>query len=292
MIGELFIDQLEAVLRLVGVFLVAKQQACDSKNGKNGYGEIVTSEDILTQTYVYFVLKKWLPESLVVGEEQIPDSLTDFQFKALLDDVDPNRLYLNENDYVHGAKIDCLTTFPDDLKARLYWVIDPIDGSNNYSHGKDDFAVVVALMLGRSVHLGMSYMPRAGYLLSACGSSVRVRHHFSVSLKPYDETAIKLAFGLGKRQPTEVRSAFSALVQKTDGAAQRFGCMSKSVLALLIGDIDAYVSLKEEAFKFLALWLIATNAGLKINPTSDPSVLSFTRPFRPLSRLRVLPAST
>lgn len=280
MFGAHFVGLLEPVLRLVGAFPIAKQHASnDNKGCKNGHGDIVSAEDFSVQTYLFFVFKKWLPEAVVVGEEQIPDRLTQKEFKILLDAIDPFRVFLHEDDHVEGSAEDCLVKFPDDVSGKLIWVIDPIDGSNNYANGKDDFAVVVALMFGRTVDTSMAFLPRYNtFLIAECGN-VMINGRVDIQLKPYDETINQLAFGLGKCQPEEIRAALCELVHKTDSYARRFGCMTRTVLAILTGEIDAYISLKEEAYKFLALWLMATNAGLSVNCGANPRVLNLNKAF-------------
>ncbi|HJO58994.1 MAG TPA: inositol monophosphatase family protein, partial [Nitrospinaceae bacterium] len=77
-------------------------------------GEIVTAADIRAENRLINSLTKVLPKSTTVGEEEVSGD------KSVI-----NRL----------------------TGEAPVWVIDPLDGTRNFSKGKDRFAVIVALCL-------------------------------------------------------------------------------------------------------------------------------------------------
>lgn len=94
----------------------------DEKDG----GELVTVADIETEKWLTARLPDLLPGSVVVGEEAV---FADKQVFARLAGDDP------------------------------VWVIDPIDGTWNFAHGRSIFAVMVSLVFRGEVIGGWIYEP-------------------------------------------------------------------------------------------------------------------------------------
>jgi myo-inositol-1(or 4)-monophosphatase len=46
-----------------------------------------------------------------------------------------------------------------DHQSRWVWLVDPLDGTNNYAHGVPFFAVSIALLVDQSLQLGVVYDP-------------------------------------------------------------------------------------------------------------------------------------
>ncbi|MBF0093167.1 MAG: inositol monophosphatase [Alphaproteobacteria bacterium] len=76
-------------------------------------GDLVTDADIQAEHHLSRLLTALLPGSVVVGEESV------YHDRTVLDQ-------LSEDAPV--------------------WVIDPVDGTNNFAHGRDSFGVIVALV--------------------------------------------------------------------------------------------------------------------------------------------------
>ncbi len=97
-------------------------------------GEVVTDIDIAAEQYLSERLIDLLPGSAVLGEESIEDN------PALIDLVTDN-----------GA----------------VWIIDPIDGTRNFSNGKPCFAVMVALRNHTETIAGWIYDPTGDVMCEA-----------------------------------------------------------------------------------------------------------------------------
>jgi 3'(2'), 5'-bisphosphate nucleotidase len=54
---------------------------------------------------------------------------------------------------------------PERLAAERVWIVDPLDGTREYSQGRDDWAVHVALVVGGDPVLGVVALPAQGRLL-------------------------------------------------------------------------------------------------------------------------------
>ncbi|NKB21918.1 MAG: inositol monophosphatase [Alphaproteobacteria bacterium] len=89
-------------------------------------GGLVTVVDIESERFLSQRLQDLLPNSLVLGEE---DASTKENPYACLEEQDP------------------------------VWIIDPLDGTNNFAKGNDDFAVIVALSCAKQIRAGWIYAP-------------------------------------------------------------------------------------------------------------------------------------
>lgn len=88
-------------------------------------GDLVTIADRESEAMLYEALFALLPEAAIVGEE--------------------------------AAAAD--TSVLDQLGAPACWIIDPIDGTHNYAHGKPPFGVIIALCNNGVTEAGWLFDP-------------------------------------------------------------------------------------------------------------------------------------
>jgi fructose-1,6-bisphosphatase/inositol monophosphatase family enzyme len=105
-------------------------------------GDLVTVADLESEAWLTEKLTGLLPESAVVGEEAV------FADASVLDRLKGN-----------GP----------------VWIIDPIDGTWNFAHGKETFAIIIALAMGGRVVGGWIYEPVSEVLVEGMrGAGVRL----------------------------------------------------------------------------------------------------------------------
>ncbi|WP_420348255.1 inositol monophosphatase family protein [Pelagibius sp.] len=92
-------------------------------------GELVTAADIAVEKALSARLLDLLPGSLVVGEEGVH--------------ADPSLMR-----HLDGEQ--------------TLWIIDPIDGTRNFAHGREAFAIMVALVSGRESRAAWILEPASG----------------------------------------------------------------------------------------------------------------------------------
>ena len=97
-------------------------------------GDFVTIADTESEAMLADLLTRALPGSVVCGEEGVARDAGVF---ATLDGAAP------------------------------VWVIDPVDGTCNFAHGRTGFAVIVALVVGGVTRAGWIYEPLTGALVHA-----------------------------------------------------------------------------------------------------------------------------
>lgn len=96
-------------------------------------GDLVTVADRESEMALQEALHQLLPEAAIVGEEAVA--------------ADPSLL-------AHIA-------------APLCWIIDPIDGTHNYAHGRAPFGIIIALCHDGLTEAGWLYDPMTGRLCHA-----------------------------------------------------------------------------------------------------------------------------
>lgn len=93
---------------------------------EKGAGDIVTAADLEAERYLTAELTALLPGSTTVGEE------------------------------AHHADPAILARFSGDAPV---WVIDPVDGTRNFSKGRETFCTLVALLAGGETRMAWLYDP-------------------------------------------------------------------------------------------------------------------------------------
>ena len=91
------------------------QRLADDEVEEKSAGEIVTLTDREVEAIITPVLRRLRPDAVVVGEEAT------------------------------AADPELLNAIDDGATA---WLVDPLDGTSNFVSGRDQFAVMVALMEG------------------------------------------------------------------------------------------------------------------------------------------------
>ena len=96
--------------------------------------DLVTSVDFRVEEELDIILQKLLPNSLFVGEEKfskIPNILNNYN------------------------------------KKKYCWTVDPLDGTTNFSKGKEKFAIMIALTFGEQILQSWIYKPLTEEICSA-----------------------------------------------------------------------------------------------------------------------------
>ncbi len=127
------IERVSVLLKQVAaeIILPRHRQLGDDDISEKDHGELVTVADVETEEWLSRELVHLLPGSTVVGEEAA------FADKAVFDRL---------------------------LDSDPVWVIDPIDGTYNFAHGREIFATIVALVVSGETVAGWIYEPFDGTL--------------------------------------------------------------------------------------------------------------------------------
>ncbi|MBK1668908.1 hypothetical protein CKO28_12790 [Rhodovibrio sodomensis] len=168
-------------------------------------GELVTVADEAAEARLSELLRDHLPGSVVLGEEAAAR--------------DPGVF-----DRLQGGD--------------PVWVIDPIDGTNNFARGSETFAVMVALVQGGETLAAWIDMPAKGTLVAAAAGGGTTRDGKRVRLDQPELTAAEMPGTLNAST-----FATKEMARQVDrrrgrvGAVRTLGCAGAEYVRLVAGEI-------------------------------------------------------
>lgn len=194
---------------------------------KDGFSNIVTSSDIAVQEFLCEHLAQLLPGSGFICEEE---------------DI---------NDATH----------------EYTWIIDPIDGTANYSRGIGQCAICVGLRHNDHMETSVVYLPRTNELFHAeCGKGAFLNGKpIHVSDRPFQNGIMCTALAVYHKEFTKVCSDIicDTFLQCND--IRRFGAAAPELCYLAMGRCELYFEYLLSPWDYAAASLILTEAGGKIS---------------------------
>ena len=143
------------------------------------------------------------------------------------------------------------------------WIIDPIDGTANYSRGIANCAISVALMRKQKVVLGVVCDIYSGDIYSATlgGGAFLNGRPISVSANSFERSILCTAMSLYKKEHAKVCSdiIYDAYMQCND--VRRFGSCALELCYLACGKCDLYFEIRVFPWDYAAGYLIIREAG-------------------------------
>lgn len=215
---------------------------------KDGFSNIVTSSDLAVQQFLMDRLSQALPGSGFLCEES--DSW--------------------------------------DLQHTDIWIIDPIDGTANYSRGIQQYGISVGLQHDGVMEMAVVYVPRAGELFSAqrgVGAFLNGQP-IHVSGRPFANAVMCTALPVYHKEfaPQCAQIILETFQRAND--VRRFGAAAPELSYLAMGRCELYFEYLLSPWDFAASSLIVTEAGgalsdLEGNPlccTQPSGVLAANNP--------------
>ena len=190
---------------------------------KEGRANIVTDMDLRVENSLKSLLQSEYPDHSIISEESEPIS--------------------GDSDYG--------------------WILDPLDGTNNYSFGIPYFSTVIALTKGEDVLLGMVYDPLRDELFSAQkGKGAFLNYHpISVSKKTMvQESLIGLDLGYVDEKGKKVLEFITDLWPNIY-AFRIMGCSALGMAYTACGRLDLYFHLLIYPWELACGQLLVAEAG-------------------------------
>ena len=206
---------------------------------KGGCENIVTSSDVAVQNFLCERLLKIMP-----------------QFGFLCEEEDIN-----------------------DSQHEYTWIIDPIDGTANYSRGIDQCAICVGLKHGDKMEMGVVYIPRTNemfYAEKGKGAYLNGKR-IHVSSRPFANAVLCTALPVYHKEYAEVCSRIIVEAFGKCNDIRRFGACAPELCYLAMGRCELYFEYLLSPWDYAAASLIVTEAGGVIT-SSDGSNLRLTQP--------------
>lgn len=198
---------------------------------------IVTSSDIAVQSFLEKELTQLLPQSGFFGEE----------------------------------------SSPREAQRPLCWIVDPIDGTQNFSRNLRQSAISVALRQDDEVVLGVVYNPFLDEMYHAVkgeGSYLNSKR-IHVSEKSFEDSLFCTALCCYQKQYAKVCSDIILDAYQNCNDVRRFGACSVELCLIASGRADLYFEYCLAPWDYAASSLILTEAGGSIsNPVGELSLYS------------------
>jgi myo-inositol-1(or 4)-monophosphatase len=152
--------------------------------------------------------------------------------EAVIEHIDPDAAVVAEED-------DAAKTMPDGPA----WVIDPIDGTNNYAVGNPDWATSVAYAVDGEARVGVTQLPAVGdtYATVADGVERNGERVTSSERTAASRLTVSAIFGLQSKHRRAYRAVTSAIIDAF-GDLRRGGSGQIALARVAAGELDAAVS--------------------------------------------------
>jgi myo-inositol-1(or 4)-monophosphatase len=219
-----WLETCEAAARAGGSALRAWQGRFKAR--EKGAADFVTDADLASQEEIRRVITARFPEHAFIGEEQ-----------------------------------PAATGQPD--ATQLTWIVDPLDGTNNYIHGYPHYAVSVALARGTDVLVGVIYDPISDQCFTASvGDGARCD---GVQLKTSAVTDVSAAL-VAISLPARVKRSSPDLLDFIEAAqvcqaVRRSGSAALNFAHVASGALDAFWATHIHPWDVAAGVLLVREAG-------------------------------
>lgn len=190
---------------------------------KDGLANIVTSSDIAVQHFLISELSALLPGSGFLCEEE------DLR----------------------------------ELSGEYVWIVDPIDGTANYSRGISDCCISVALAEGSHLQAGVVYSPWKGEFYSALrgGGAYLDGKPIRSSARPFEDGLLCTAMSTYRKEFAKTCSDIIYDIYMRCNDTRRFGSAALELCMLARGMVDLYFEMRLQPWDYAAASLILTEAG-------------------------------
>ena len=154
----------------------------------------------------------------------------------------------------------------DDLKTpeREYtWIVDPIDGTANYSRGIEEYAISVALAHQGEIVLGVVYNPSRGHLFRAQkGKGAFLGNkRIHVSSRSFRDGLFCTAMSVYRKDLAPVCNDIIMETYMLCNDLRRFGACAVELCYLALGLCDLFFEIRVQPWDCAAATLILQEAG-------------------------------
>lgn len=226
-----------------------------------GKRDWVTAVDEQTQAVIARAIAKRFPDSILLGEE------------ASLEE-DLGRMPAAEFSIRQFA--DSLGQVPE-LTGPLVWIVDPIDGTNNFIHGFPYYAVSVAVAVGGTVVAGAVLDVCRAECYWASAESGAFCNSEPLQISTCRELSQAMVVGSIPRLHENYPNCHEIFRQVSDQcqSVRRLGSAALNLAYLAAGKLDSYWALSLQIWDIAAGALILQQAGGVQNLEADPASNGF-----------------
>ena len=169
------------------------------------------------------------------------------------------------NDFPDDAVLGEESSSATDITMERLWIIDPLDGTNNFAHGIPHFAVSIAFALRGEVRCGVVFNPMSGECFTAVRGGGTLLNGTQVKVSSVPVLA-RSVIGTGfyyERGPLMLRTLDSMrkLLEANIQGIRRTGSAALDLCYVACGRYDGYFEYRLSVWDFAAGALIVKEAG-------------------------------
>ncbi|MFE2684508.1 inositol monophosphatase family protein [Streptomyces mirabilis] len=147
--------------------------------------------------------------------------------------------------------------------GNVRWIIDPIDGTTNFAHGRADFAVAVAAEMDGVSVASAIIRPATGRWIACDETGVVVSSHGTPSVSTADELSaalVSVSVSISEeRRPLTLSTLVRLLPEVRD--FRRTGSTSCDLFDVATGALDAYIGIGTKPWDVAAGWAAVQASG-------------------------------
>ena len=217
-------------------------------------------------------IKQLMEQNLTIETKSNPNDLVtnvdkateDFIFDTILETY-PNHQVLGEEG--HGHDID--------TSKGTVWVVDPIDGTLNFVHQQENFAISIGIYIDGKPYAGFVYDVMADVLYHAKVGEGAYRG--SQPLKPLNDSNLRQSIiGINPNWLTKpVLGEIFKDVVNISRSARAYGSAALEIVSVATGNLEAYMTPRLQPWDFAGGLVILNEVdGLASNLLGEPLTIS------------------
>ncbi len=211
------------------------------------------------------VLRSQFGKVLNIQKKDVTDLVTNADIeseKVILQTIGkryPGHAILAEESGIKNGEADC------------QWIIDPLDGTTNFAHGVNLFAISIAFAFKQEIVYGLVLNPESGDLFSAtkgCGATLNGNPIRVSGSKTVQDSLLATGFPYDLKPVFhELMTQFSHCLKAARGI-RRLGSAALDLCYVACGCFDGYWERNLKPWDTAAGLLIATEAGGRVTDFS------------------------
>lgn len=162
---------------------------------------------------------------------------------------------------------------PEKATPDVFWVIDPIDGTVNFSHGLQQYAVSIGMVENGEFKLGFVCAPALDELYFTLSKDVALLNGkpFKHEHRPQQDALVAVSFSANA--PTSCYDLFQQVNESTRGCL-RTGCAAINICWAATGKLQAAYGFNAKLWDVAGALAIAKAAGCSVALRYKPNALT------------------
>ena len=150
-----------------------------------------------------------------------------------------------------------------DTQSEYIWVIDPIDGTMNFTRGISDCAISVGLICNKEPVLGVVYLPFKKEMFSSSKGENAMKNgkKISVSDKPFNRSLLYTAMSLYKKELAPICDNIICETYSKCSDYRRLGTCAVELCYIAEGKADLYFEIRVFPWDYAGAYFILLQAG-------------------------------